>query len=111
MSLDFFQDMDNYEERKVANTDIGDITVDTARVSDGRQSYETALAHPEYNEGKWIIVEAYDTKKEARAGPQRWVKNVKADQLPDPIQDCCNAGIMELATAVGVDSSFPRVRP
>jgi hypothetical protein len=82
--------------------------VDTARVSDGEKPYETAFQHPEYNDGKMIIVEAYDTKEKAQTGHERWLKVMTEGPLPDALTDCCNAGVAVFCEALGSEMTFKR---
>lgn len=78
----------NYEQRKVAHTDLGDgAWVDTAAVNDAAQPYETAVQHPRYNDGKMVIVEMYESKTDANAGHERWVATMTADELPASLKD------------------------
>jgi len=60
--FDFFNMMDTYEGRKVDNFKNEDTEVDTCSVTDGSKEYETAVAHYQYNNNKWVIVQSYDTK-------------------------------------------------
>lgn len=93
--FDFCNMMDNYEERVVANFENGELVVDTAAVTDGTHPFETGITSPEYNSGKWIIVEAYDTKELAQAGHDRWVK-IMTENPPNQLRDCQNAHISQL---------------
>jgi len=94
----------NYEERNVDTYDENGLFIDTARVTDGRQPYETAVAHPNYNGGKMVIVEAYNTKKQARVGHNKWVKTMTAFPLPLELRDCHNSRISQFgATLLGDD--------
>src|SRR3989304_1644137 len=96
----------NYEERNVDTYDENGLFIDTARVTDGRQPYETAVAHPNYNGGKMVIVEAYNTKKQARVGHNKWVKTMTAFPLPLELRDCHNSRISQFgATLLGEDSA------
>jgi hypothetical protein len=101
----FLGDFDNYDERAVARDEISDgLMIDTCSVSDGSQPYETAVMHPEYNDGKWVIVEAYDTKKAAKEGHKRWKATMTAEKLPEALIDCQNAHIAKLCA----ENRFPR---
>jgi hypothetical protein len=102
--------MGNYETRKVGRFDQGEIVVSTARVTDGNQPYETAVVHPEYHGDKFIIVEAYDTIEQARVGHAKWVKTMTTEPLPDQLVDCCNAEIAQFGAALGMESTFKRVK-
>ena len=109
--LDFFgfSDMQNdYEDRVVGRYEEGDVFVSTARVSDGKQPYETGVAHPEYNNDDIIIVEAYDDHAAALFGHGKWVKIMTAETLPDHLEDCQNSNIQQIASMLGDDTIFLR---
>ncbi len=101
--FDFMQDFDNHAERKVDTYKEDDLFVDTCAVSDSTQPYETAIAHPDYNEGKMVIVELYDTKEEAQAGHDKWVGAMTAKKLPRTLQDVSTSNIIKFAQEVGID--------
>jgi hypothetical protein len=91
-----FMDMaGTYEQRKVANTKINDAIIDTCAVTDSEQPYETAIQHKAYNEGQWVIVEMYDTKKQSIIGHKKWVNKFKND-LPEKLEDVSTSKIMNL---------------
>ncbi len=94
--FEFISMMDNYEERKVARYEENGIIVDTCLVTDSDKPYETAIAHPNYNNGLFIIVADYDTKEEAAAGHTKWVKIMTLPTLPRTIKDVSTAGIAKL---------------
>lgn len=97
----FLSDFGNYEQRKVANHKAENGSeVDTARVSDGRQPFETAVSHPDYNNDEWVIVEAYDTKELAQLGHDRWVKTMTTEPLPEELRDCANSGVQQFCDAL-----------
>jgi hypothetical protein len=102
------QMMGNYENRVVDRYEGNGMVVDTAAVTDGKQPYETGLAHPEYNKGNYVIVEAYDTKEEAKKGHAKWVKKMTAKSLPKSLIDCQNAAISQLCAEMGAKMEFPR---
>ncbi len=106
--FDFIQDAENYDDRKVDRYESGDLIVDTAGVSDGEQPYETAVAHPRYNSGKWVIVEAYSTKVEAQTGHERWVRVMTDPQLPTVLTDCLNSEISRLISVTGGTQDFEK---
>jgi hypothetical protein len=96
----FLKDLGNYEERKVANTELDDGTViDTAAVSDSARPYETGVQSPFYHGGKWVIVELYDTKGEAEAGHARWVDVMRGK--PVALEDVTECELEQLAQALG----------
>jgi hypothetical protein len=105
--FDFMRDTLNYDSRKVGRFDGGNgLFISTARVSDGRQPYETAVRHPDYNEGSLVIVEAYDSMEEAKQGHDRWTDAMTREPLPDVLQDCRNAAISSFLDVE--DVRFPR---
>lgn len=75
------------EVRRVACYDTPECIVDTCRVYDASQPFETAVSHVEYNPGEWIIVETYATREEARAGHKRWVQTMTQEPLPVSLED------------------------
>jgi len=52
--------------------------VDTAKVAD-TGLWETGIKHQDYNAGKWIIVDEYKNKKDAKIGHKEWIKEVKKE--------------------------------
>lgn len=92
--------MGNYESRCVDRyqDDDNGIAISTAVVTDSSKPYETAVAHPQYNDGKWIVVELYDTKKEAQTGHDKWTKIMTSSKLPTQISaagDCIFAQLVK----------------
>lgn len=85
--------LQDYEKRKIGRFDKDGIFISTAAVTDGRDPYETAIEHPEYNNGAMIIVESYKTKKDAKAGHAKWVKKMTSKRLPKSLTDCANSWI------------------
>ena len=100
----------NYDSRKVARfEDAGTgLVVSTAEVIDGAKPYETAITHPDYNEGEWVVVEAYASKKAAQTGHNRWVKTMQAKRLPKELVDCCNSEIGQMFGGLGGEVVFKR---
>ena len=92
--FDFMYDIGNYDERAIARIEEDGMIIDTCRVSDGTKPIETGIKHPEYNRGKWVIVEAYDNEADALVGHARWVEIMKSP--PPELVDCANAGIGQL---------------
>ena len=94
--FDFLSMAGNYEERKVSRYDEGDLFVDTCHVTDSDQDYETAVEHPRYNDGNMVIVEMYDTEKEAQTGHDKWVEIMTKKSLPKELKDVSTASIAKL---------------
>ena len=111
--FDFLNDVGNYEDRVVGHYDgKNGLVVDTCRVSDGAKLYETAIEHPEYHDGKWVIVEAYDTPDEALFGHGKWMQIMTRKILPTELVDCANSTISQMLGAVDPSKMrFPRQRP
>ena len=97
----FLEMMGNYKERKVDNTIIPsvDAVIDTCAVSDSTQPYETAIKCSHYNNGKWVVVEQYDSKEEAQKGHERWVQVFKSSP-PAKLIDVSECEIASLLTAL-----------
>ena len=105
-----FDMADNYEERKVKNTEINGAIIDTCAVSDSEQPFETGILHPSYNNGGWVIVEMYDSKKDAKKGHEKWVKVFSGKSLPPELKDVSTAEIALLAKSVGCQQTFKKER-
>ena len=67
-----------------------DMMIDTIRVSDGERSFETAISHFRYHDGKLVIVQAYDTWSEAVAGHESWIATMTRDPLPEYLRGAEN---------------------
>ena len=63
----------SYEQRKVAMDEVEGATIDTVFTGD-TGLYETAIKHPAYDSGDWVIVEEYEEKPAAQAGHVKWVE-------------------------------------
>jgi hypothetical protein len=92
--FDFISMANNYEERKVARFELGMIIIDTCAVSDSDHPFETAISHPQFNSGNWIIVEHYDSKQEAIQGHNKWVDKITSkENFPLTLKDVSTAMI------------------
>jgi len=90
-------------ERQVGRHIEGNLFVDTCQVSDSKQPYETAVAHPEYNKGDIVIVEMYDTPEQAYKGHEKWVKKMTKEKLPKHLKDVSTSGIASMGDMFGVN--------
>ena len=75
-----------YEIRKVARFTHEDLIVDTCKTISAKKPFETAVQHPKYNKGRWVIVEEYRTKEQAQKGHDEWVKKL-SQELPEKLED------------------------
>lgn len=109
--FDFYDTQGTYEQRKVENTVIGETTIDTAAVTDSSKPYETGIEDPNYNNGKWVIVELYDTKEEALIGHNKWVDLFKTNP-PKQLKDVSTATIVNTIKALGgeVNKTYKRTK-
>jgi len=96
----------NLEERKVGRYKDGKICISTVRVTDSINPYETAIQHPLYNSGKWIVVEEYTSKGEAKEAHDKWVKKMTDGVLPDSLTDVSSSGMAVFSKAFGAESEF-----
>jgi len=71
----------------------GRIRISTVRVTDFHPPFQTAVRHPAYGRGEMIITELYPTIEAARAGHQKWIELMTADELPDQLTDISAAEI------------------
>jgi len=100
--LEFMNMMGNYEERKVALNEFSWGMVSTVGVTDGKQSFETAVQCNLYKdfesrlENGMCIVESYDSKKDAFYGHCQWVFKMTSKPLPKELIDCGNSEIGQL---------------
>lgn len=108
----FLADAGNYADRKVDQwiSDDNKRMVSTARVSDGAKPFETAFEHPDYDEGKMVIVEAYDTREAAMEGHGRWLKVMIDGPLPDELVDCCNSEVSQIIASMNDDGRLAHKR-
>jgi len=102
----FLNDMGNYEERKIANYENNGVEVDTCFCSDTEKAIETAVRHPKYNDGKWIIVDYADTVPEALLKHNKWVKKMTSEKLPKEIKDVGTAVIAKLVDVFSSDDNW-----
>lgn len=68
--FEFIKDINNYEDRKVARTQVKDLIVSTVFSSD--EGYETAII-----DDNVYPVERYKTKEEAIKGHEEWCKKAE----------------------------------
>jgi hypothetical protein len=95
----FLNMMGTYEQRKVDNTVINEVEIDTVMVTDCEQPYETAIKSKHYNNDKWVIVEQYDTKEESIEGHKKWVSKF-SKKLPKTVKDVSTCEIASLITSL-----------
>jgi hypothetical protein len=88
----------DYDSRKVDLfiDDAAGLVIDTVYVEDSSQPFETGIQHPNFNDGKWIIVELYSTEEDAQTGHNKWVK-LMTSQLPDELVDVSDSDAASLA--------------
>jgi transposase len=105
--FDFFTMAANYEQRKVACFEgPNNLVVDTCAVTDSRKPFETAVSHPEYNSGLWVIVESYKTREKAEKGHEKWVGIMTANELPESLEDRSEAGVAFMRDASTDDTTW-----
>lgn len=99
----FFDMLDNYEERKVDRFEKDDLIISTANVTDSSKPYETAVAHPSYKNGNFLVVELYDTIEKAKEGHNQWVDKMTSDELPESLKDVGTCDVVKFASDLGID--------
>lgn len=63
----------SYEKRVVINTVGKNFVVDTAFTPD-TGLFETGISYDKLNNGRWIIVDEYETKEKAKITHEKWVE-------------------------------------
>lgn len=106
--FNFLSMVGNYKERLVANYNQNGVEVDTVLVTDSSKPYETGVRCSQYNSGRWVIVELYDTKEQAQAGHDKWVKKMTAKKLPQQLKDVSTCAIASIAK--NLDSNFGKYK-
>ena len=97
----------SYKERVVANTELDNgAVIDTARVTDSHEPFETGITHPDYNDNRWIIVELYPDRLTAEAGHVKWCEVMKS--LPDALEDVSTAWAASMLTALDGPQVYTR---
>ena len=91
-SLDFSSMLYNYEARKVARYEGSDLIVSTCAVTDSDYDYETAISHPLFDHGHFIVVENCRTKEQAKASHEKWVQIMTHEPLPKELSDISKSG-------------------
>jgi hypothetical protein len=64
----------------------GKLLVSTIMAGD-HPDFETAVSHPDYREGRWVIVQIYKTVRQAEKGHAKWVKTMQSEPLPESLED------------------------
>ena len=105
--FNFLGMMGNYDNRKIGRFDDNGIIISTALVTDGDFKYETAVGHPDYDAGDFIIVEAYSNRDNAESGHEKWVGIMTSDELPNELRDCQNSSVSQLVPSD--DLIYPRI--
>ena len=85
-----------WRRKRVGKFETDNLFVSTVSVTDGDHPYETAVAHPDYNNGNLVVVDAYDSRAEAVVGHKQWVEIMTSDNLPDWLVDCQNSYLAKL---------------
>jgi len=62
-----------YNDRKVAVDVVNEVTISTMAVYNVAP-FETAIKHPQYEDGHWCIVEFYDDRELAVLGHKKWLE-------------------------------------
>lgn len=66
----------------IARHETENYFVSTVRTRDSWFA-ETAIAHIEFNNGAWIVVEKYDDQKSAEIGHQAWIDKMEKDDFQE----------------------------
>lgn len=106
-TLDILGMMNTYNSRKVDRYEQDGLLISTCFVTDGKHDYETAIRSPLYNDNDFVVVEAYDSEEDARAGHRKWVDNMTTNP-PEKLVDCGNSKISQWIEIMGGNMEFLR---
>jgi len=100
--------------KRIALFQKEEFTVSTVTPSDTNEP-ETAVEHPDYNNGKWVIVEEYKSIGDAKIGHEKWVKAMTAEILPEILVDVSSSPVKQFLEMlspeeVGIDSVNERIK-
>ena len=84
----------DYVLRKVDRTEADDFTVSTVAVVDRSWEFETAIAHKDFRDGEWIVVEGYQDRESAAAGHDKWVA-IAQDETTESLTDLFECVVFE----------------
>ncbi len=104
--FDFLTGIDDHDKRKVERIEAVDCDgvkyiLDTARVTDcPKYPYETAISHPSYDDGKFVILQQYKDKESARLGHFAWADIFSSKELPDTLINCSAGEFAEMFLGV-----------
>ena len=82
---------EEFAKRQVRKNTIVDCIISTVNVTEGKRPFETAISHPNYNGGDWMVIEAYDKRKTALSGHKKWVNLIRKEGLPKSFPHCTNS--------------------
>jgi hypothetical protein len=95
-SLFGFNLEDSYNNRKLFNTTVKDVIIDTCRsLGDTDDPYETGIQSKHYNNGEWVIVEEYEDEGSAIEGHNKLVDIFK-DKYPEVLSDVSTAFVAKI---------------
>ena len=95
-----FLNMPSYDQRKIGRHEEENLIVSTVTVTDSAAGHETAVSHPDYNNGSYIVVEEYYTREDATIGHEKWVKLMTSEDRPKELKDVSTCEIAKLFKAV-----------
>lgn len=93
--FDFLSMADDYEERKIERFEGLGMVIDTCRVTDSDDPFETAVQHPNYHDNDWVIVETYSDKDSAVEGHKKWV-DIMTTNPPSALVDVSNSTVYNM---------------
>ncbi len=97
-----------YEDRMIGRfeNDKTGLVVSTAAVFDTSMPFETAVSHPRYRDGKWVIVKQYHDLESAEQGHEKWVEVMNAPQLPTVLEDISDHVAAAMLRSLGSETVF-----
>ena len=92
-----------FEDRVVGRheNELTGLCVSTMEVFDSDRSFETAIAHPDFAQGKWVVVEGYDDIDTAAKGHDKWLAVMTAEKLPGALVDVSTSFPAKMSRELG----------
>lgn len=97
-----------HKSENIGRYENGKLFVDTCKVWDSEEPYETAIKHPDYNNGQIIIVDTYLDKESAQIGHKEWIKTITSDNPPDELIDVSKCTLAKMINKLGDPMIYKR---
>jgi len=99
-----------FEDRVVGRheNDVTGLCVSTMRVFDSDRPFETAVLHPAFAKGNWVVVEGYSDQETAAKGHDKWLGVMTAEKLPGALVDVSTSFPAKMSRELGDPMIFEK---